>query len=92
MPTWASFRLPSYTLTRVHCLKEISLFLLLLSSSQWQIFHEKDTVHVVKEYSVLQATLITDLIQQFVKCPLLPGPTKLKKDYEMAEKYVIASA
>lgn len=54
-------------------------------------FHEKDTVHVVKKYSVFQATLITDLIQEFVKCPLLPGPTKLKKDYQVTEKYVIPS-
>lgn len=38
---------------------------------------KKDTVHVVEKRSVFQATLITDLIQEIVKGPLLSGPTKL---------------
>lgn len=54
-------------------------------------FHEKDTVHVVKKYSVFQATLVTDLIQEFVKCPFLFWPAKLKQDYEVTEKYIIPS-
>lgn len=50
---------------------------------------KKDTIHIIEKHPVFQASLITDLIQKFVKGSLLSGPTILQQDYHVTNEGVI---